>query len=377
MQLSRCPVCAGKIGFGSVAKDLSDRIHIKCLEGCGDYLLFAPLEAIRAALGKVGAEGRRILSRHLRCKTEADLLAYLRPGYIIRMVNAHHAARQVIGRYGLSDPTFKDGPGGDTVSPLFYVQAAEGRFSLRVYNDEVGEHAVRSELAWLRHLRQAGDLIVPMPVAGQDGAVCQRADARDGLGPRWCVLSRWIEGDTVKRLRHEADRALTNQQIKDIGKTLARFHRSAASFEAPAWFDRPQYGAERLQKAISAPDAGEDHIEAARAMLRFARQTGTAHTVMGPVHADIADHNMLIHHGKVGLIDFMTLGWGYYWADLLKAMVQTVDPVGYSAFLQGYTETRPTPDGFADLVRALGLDGEHAGDRVRPLQAVLDPWMHP
>ena len=58
MEWSFCPICGGEIVFGEVDRESSDRVHIKCPDGCGEYLLIGPQEKIIDALKTVGEEGR-------------------------------------------------------------------------------------------------------------------------------------------------------------------------------------------------------------------------------------------------------------------------------------------------------------------------------
>ena len=78
---------------------------------------------------------------------------------------------------------------------------------------------------------------------------------------------------------------------------------------------------------------------------------GTGGAVWGLTHADLHIGNLLIDHGRVGVIDFDDCGWGYYLLDVatvLSSLRRVVsDAHTYAtlraAYLAGYAEVRALP----------------------------------
>ena len=84
---------------------------------------------------------------------------------------------------------------------VFSVRAADGsRYAMRVHRPGYRSDAhIRSEIAWMRALAEAG-VRTPEVVDTRDGDVLARVEAVGVPEPRYCDLSRWIDGAQLGRL---------------------------------------------------------------------------------------------------------------------------------------------------------------------------------
>lgn len=91
--------------------------------------------------------------------------------------------------------------------------------------------AIRSELAWVRALRNQGGLVVPDPVQAVDGGFVVKA-SHDGVPQaRDCVLFRWIPG------RFFGSR-FAARSFRRAGELLARIHQHGLNWHRPSGFAR-------------------------------------------------------------------------------------------------------------------------------------------
>ena len=122
---------------------------------------------------------------------------------------------------------------------VFGLRASGARYVLRLsLAGRVKESRLRSELEWLRAIRQRTDLLAPEPVA-------LRADGEERLyavtshetlpPPKsvFCVLFKHIEG------RRKPARELNAADCRQIGRYLGKLHQDA-QIDPPAGFDRPR-----------------------------------------------------------------------------------------------------------------------------------------
>ncbi|MCP4659942.1 MAG: amino acid adenylation domain-containing protein, partial [bacterium] len=229
--------------------------------------------------------------------------------------------------------------------------ADEERFMLRIYRPgSYSAAAIRSEVAWLKALRQGEGLGVPEPVATADGAALAVLGGETAT-PRFCVLFRWLEG-------RFASGDLTASQVAQIGAFLGRLHRFSERFAAPAEFDRPRFDLAGLLGTgpVSSAEQDEDLLsradrqlldEAATYVRGELQSLGEGPEVSGLIHGDMTPKNCLFHRDELRVLDFADCGWGYYPYDVATSLLRFTDrddyPMLRDAFLEGYRRVRPLP----------------------------------
>ncbi|MYD11544.1 MAG: phosphotransferase [Chloroflexi bacterium] len=240
---------------------------------------------------------------------------------------------------------------------VFALRAAGARYVLRLsLAGRVKESRLRSELEWLRAIRQGTDLAAPDPVTLRVGGEerLYALASHESLPPPhrvFCVLFQHIEG------QRKSARELNPADCRRIGRYLGRLHLDA-QFDPPAGFDRPrldwrglfdaespyQSAAESLPLAARQRDVFAD--VAARVGQVMARLDGEPAS-FGLIHADLLSKNALFRPDSVAALDFEYSGWGYFNYDLAPLLWElrgerTADGARLEdALLDGYRSARP------------------------------------
>ncbi len=238
----------------------------------------------------------------------------------------------------------------------YRVAAGDGRrFALRInrpgYQTPV---AIRSELAWMEHLRDGG-VRTPEPVAGVDGDPLQTATDPGSADSRTAVMFEWIDGVALSAVGEV-------QPWERLGDLMAEIHAHARAWEPPAWFSRPAWDAEALvgdAPRWGAPDpehvlADDDRaaLEACRAEVHARLDAiGAGPDRFGLVHCDLAFENVLVSadgDGSVVIIDFDDSGPSWYLHDLAVPLYPYEISGGLDdrrdALVAGYRRSRDLPD---------------------------------
>jgi len=215
---------------------------------------------------------------------------------------------------------------------VFALRTTDARYVLRLsLPGRIKASRLRSELEWLRAIRQRTDLLAPAAVAlSVDGD--ERLYARlphEKLPPPhyvYCVLFEHIEG------RSKSARELTDSDCRRIGRYLGSLHQEA-QFEAPVGFDRPRLDSQGLFGAESpygsaeescALEAGQREVfshVALRVGQVMARLDGERDS-FGLIHADLLAKNALFRNNTIAALDFEFSAWGYFLYDLAPLLWQ-------------------------------------------------------
>ena len=246
---------------------------------------------------------------------------------------------------------------GYSNNAVFKVATAGGDFVLRLHAPgPVTSARLRSELAWLRHIRQQSDLLAPFPLPVADTAMEDSlvALAHPQLPPPHQVIAclfAYMPGDG------KAAQALTQDDVCAVGRYLAQLH-TGGQFQPPGDFDRPRldadgffaddspYASSREGDALTAPQLAvcrevAQAVEAA--MTRLAQLPGS----FGLIHGDLLAKNVLFSADGVAALDFEHCAWGYFVYDLAPLLWQLKGerPQDYAhlkaALWAGYASLRP------------------------------------
>jgi Ser/Thr protein kinase RdoA (MazF antagonist) len=210
---------------------------------------------------------------------------------------------------------------------------------------------IRSELAWMDALREAG-LPTPRPRGARDGACVQTVALPELGAPHDVDVLAWIDGQPL-------DVDDTSEAYRLVGRTSAFIHRHARQWMPPATFSRPVWDLDGLvgRRALwgwygdlerLSPDQRrllDRGAEAARHRLEgFGRNAAR----FGLTHGDLMPENILVADGVPHVIDFDDGGWGWHLYDLatllgFKIGAPDCDRVR-DAWVEGYRSLAPLSD---------------------------------
>ena len=196
------------------------------------------------------------------------------------------------------------------------------RFFLRISApDYQSQDNIRSEMIYLKYIRDNSDLKVPNPVATLTSELMTTAESLEVPERRNIIMLRWQEGGAIP------EDELGPFELEKVGTFMAKLHNLAEAFEEPDYFVRKRWDVDglmgenldvpvdRAQAALTAEqlvtiNAALKRVEQAASILGEGRDT------FGLIHADLHQKNYIFENGLVRAIDFDTLGWGYYVYDI-------------------------------------------------------------
>jgi Ser/Thr protein kinase RdoA (MazF antagonist) len=209
--------------------------------------------------------------------------------------------------------------------------------------------AVRSELAWMKALKEEAGVQTPQAIPCRDGELI-RSVATPALGEeRFVVMFAFIEG-------REPDAGDLTEPFQRLGSIAARMHRHARGWQRPPYFERLVWDFERSVgrngnwgdwRAALARDAGR--IAALEEMSALIEER-LAHFGQGPdrfglIHADLRLANLLVTEDDTRVIDFDDAGFGWFLYDLATAVSFMEERADLDrllrAWVQGYRTEAP------------------------------------
>ena len=242
---------------------------------------------------------------------------------------------------------------------VFRVDATDGSAyalrvspSLRIHADGCEE----AEAAWVAALRNDVGFPTPAVIPARDGSPVVAARAAGVPDVRTAVCFEWVRG---RRLRD----GVTAELVRKTGELTAITHEHGAAHatgvppagalvaDRPCYFlvgDRLDELADRYGSVLA------DAVDRAQRTL-----DGLWRNPPHPphlLHGDVQSGNVMVSRGKVVLIDFQDLIWGFELQDVVFALV-ALEAQGFGAlagaFRAGYEAVRPWPDGEPATVAAL------------------------
>ncbi|MUL49322.1 phosphotransferase [Mycobacterium sp. CBMA293] len=232
----------------------------------------------------------------------------------------------------------------------FLVDDGGERVVLRVHRP--GYHslaAIESELDWMESLRLTSSITTPQVIPAPDGR--RVVEAR--VGDETCLvdLFTFVEG-TI------AEDDASDISFSELGAITAALHDHVQQWQRPEAFTRfswdletmlgpaGRWGNWRHAPALSADDAAIIE-EAERKVIDRLTDYGMGPERFGLVHADLRMSNLMVHQGKITVIDFDDCGWSWYLTDL-GAVVSFIEespdaPRIIDEWLEGYRSVRDIP----------------------------------
>lgn len=283
--------------------------------------------------------------------------------YAAQLARWDALASRTLAHFGLPDATYT--LVSYTNNAIYRVDTGSQTFALRLHRPGLKSRTrIESELMWLRHLNESGELSVPSPVTPLYTGQLEGAEQ-----PVYAVLFRWLEGES-----RESD-ALTPADFERIGGFIARLHEHSRRFSSPAGFDRPALDFEGLFGSRSPYQPGPEGealmtseqrgvIAAAADRIREV-MTGLdaqrPHS-FGLIHADLIAKNLLwrqevIGTSTVAALDFDDCAFGYYLYDLAPLLLYSKHEPDYperrNALWSGYTRHTDSIDTDFETLEAL------------------------
>lgn len=235
------------------------------------------------------------------------------------------------------------------------------RFVLRVHRAGYhSDNAIRSELAWMAALKEAG---VPTPevMAGKNGDWVQVVEHAEVAKPRQCDLLGWVEGT-------EPDPQNIVASYRILGEINARIHQQAARWKPPRYFERHSWDEDGMlgENPLWGRFGDLDQLtESQIALLNRVRDTARAQLLefgktndrYGLIHADLMPDNILVSDGKVSVIDFDDSGFGWNLYDLATALLLHLEQDDYDtiyrSWVDGYRSVHELPDEHLEMLPTL------------------------
>lgn len=256
-----------------------------------------------------------------------------------------------MGNFGYSDFALSAVTEGADPSHLVSVHYPYDGTSI----DEVHRH-VNSLCLWLKALGQDTDLEVQVPLADEEGELCQQHDHRPQGPEAVCTVQRWVKGRDIVSEDEERNLVdLPEDTMHALGVLLGRIHGHGAAWPRPEGFRRPQID------WIS--DVVELEREVERGHLNRTEQAILQRTVevivrnrevrgepWGLTHGDFRPGNCVEDHGCFKAIDFDLCALTYQFDDVGWCFARVEGAEMRSAFLEGYRSTTPVPEDFERLV---------------------------
>jgi Ser/Thr protein kinase RdoA (MazF antagonist) len=258
--------------------------------------------------------------------------------------------RNALKEFGIEEATLT--PLVHMENTTFKVESCPGIFNLRISRSGYQSTAnVRSEIAWLDALSQAG-FHGPRPYQGR----LVTAQHPDVPQPRDCALFVWMDGEFVRRWDSE--------QAARVGGLMARLHEFVENWEVPAGFDRQHHHDWALRPRVESP-ADKPHpflSEDDREMLLRVENESQQMLASLPrtpdryrlIHADLHAGNVLFDNGDVAAIDFDDASYAFVYYDFAAALAYQTESDQYEqvrdGLLAGYRKVRQLPPDTLELL---------------------------
>jgi Ser/Thr protein kinase RdoA (MazF antagonist) len=214
---------------------------------------------------------------------------------------------------------------------------------------------IQSELLWLNAIAHDTELTVPQPVQNRWGEWVTSFSSEEFVASISCSLLRWVEG---KHLESEP----TTQQVRQLGKLMAKLHQHSSHWLLPSGFSRPAHDVEQLKSATAQLGVlVQDEIisvedyqvfqKAAVQVQEFMPSLQQTRDTWGLIHADLHQGNYVLHGEEVRPIDFSRCGFGFYLYDIGQS-VGDIEASLRLHFFEGYTSIQALPVDYQSIVEA-------------------------
>jgi Ser/Thr protein kinase RdoA (MazF antagonist) len=225
------------------------------------------------------------------------------------------------------------------------VEATNGQlFALRInINSPRTPENLKAEIAWVRSLAQDARVLVPEPVANNDGSFYTSILHEASQRTLHCVLYSWLSGA-------ELGDEPTEEQLHALGAAMATMHLASKHFTCPAGsrlpsFIDPLWETEDFllseKSVLDSPT--REVISQAMDVIRSETQRLFSENEPQIIHADLHGWNVMWNNGDLAVFDFDDCGFGLPLQDLATAIYYLDTPEQDAALKQGYASVAPLP----------------------------------
>ena len=357
-----CPFCGTQVEYAienspEWYRDPSLPVYrIDCHDKCRRYWLEAIAAphpqidpSILGFLDSLDDEQRTFISESTRYACDNGILIVYNRQILRYLATDWHYAKNAVMLYELDNISFRiSGAGFDTANMLFFLDAGDARFTLRLYRAGTSVHEIRSEVYWLQALWNTECVKTLSPMPGRDGEMIQCVSP-NALPSRYATVYDWIPGETLHALP-AAEK--TPELIRSLGIMVGRMHYVLQTLELPPWFTRPRYDSNwfisKIEEALKSDDmdaSPEERTKLSALSSRFSRfvaEHGEGQDVFGLIHSDLEPHNIIISAGRPCPIDVRQFGFGYYLSDI-QTISRHFSEDEQEIFFESYQEIRSLP----------------------------------
>jgi Ser/Thr protein kinase RdoA (MazF antagonist) len=199
----------------------------------------------------------------------------------------------------------------------FRLSMASGeQFALRIHRPHYHpRQAIQSELQWMMALRDQGIVTTPRPVCGRDGEFIQSMQDRDAVLTQWeAGTEPVITGNLAEPFRLLGETAARMIQFTRNWQRPQGFTRFTWDFESALGDHDPHWGKWRDGLGVGAGEV-DLFARATRLIGQRLLAYGKQKDRFGLAHCDLRLANLLLHEGKVKVLDFDDCGFGWYMYD--------------------------------------------------------------
>ena len=237
---------------------------------------------------------------------------------------------------------------------------SQTHYALRLHRPGYNSLAeLNSERQWTRALKEAG-LAVPESLATIEGHNFHPVNIQATGERRLSGMTTWLEGIPLNEYLPECTGLIAREQIyRQIGVMAARSHNQSTSWKVPPGFQRRKLDADGL--VGEDPHWGRFWEEAtlsrseSRLMQRTRQQLHIALGSLGMepstfslIHADLNSDNIVFDNGKLAMIDFDDVVYGWHMYDIATVLFEHQNHPDFASLrnslLDGYQEHRPLGD---------------------------------
>lgn len=264
-------------------------------------------------------------------------------------------AKAFTKQWGFDNVTLMISGGGfDAQNRLFFVTDENGtrRYVLRLIASTEKTNKIQTLMDWMARLLEV-DVPTMTPVSGLNGSLVQVAQM--GGKARQAVVFNWIDAVDWDDLPEDR---ITPELVHNFGRAIGLIHHVSATMDVPTWYTGRHYDEKwfteymtkmksRAHTDYTAEQLAEfDNLE--HRLLNAMSTLGKSRDVYGIVPADLSAGNTIVGGAKPYIVDMMNFGWGYFLADLQKALRHIKDD-NRPTFFAAYEEVRPLPKGFDEF----------------------------
>jgi Ser/Thr protein kinase RdoA (MazF antagonist) len=267
-------------------------------------------------------------------------------------------------RWGISETAFVKLL-NHSENTTYLIQEGDQRFILRVHR--LGYHtprAISAELDWVEAIRRDSSIRTACPIVGVNSERIQPF-VTSMAGERHGVMFTFLDGEEPSET---ADLAGSFEQLGTITAMLhdhsQQWAPNSPKLERPVWDFEHTLGSEQIwgdwrQGLGMTPEMIAQINQGIVEIRRRLRDYGMESDRFGLVHADLRLANLIIHEGKVGVIDFDDCGYSWLMYDLASALSfiehKEYVPELIRSWVKGYSQVRSLTQEALEMIPTLIL----------------------